>query len=72
LFNLFVDDFYFAAITDTTVCDHLRAPELFKASINATEKGKHLMGYKCQNYEKFKVSACCWIALHFFYLDYVW
>ena len=49
---------WISAITDTTVCDHLRAPELFKASINATEKGKHTIGYKCQSYDKFKRGVC--------------
>ena len=59
--------FFSAAITDRTICDHLRAPELFKASINATGEHHHMTAYKCRNFEKFKV-ICCYIIFYVLYL----
>jgi len=47
--------FSIAAVTDSTVCDHLRATELFKYSIKATEHSFN--AYKCESWDKFQVSS---------------
>nr|CAB3264979.1 pancreatic lipase-related protein 2-like [Phallusia mammillata] len=46
------------AVTDMTMCDHLRAPMLFKHSINATGPENEMDGYKCDSFEKFKRGTC--------------
>jgi len=46
---------FMKTVTDITTCDHLRAPQLFKASINTTTP---LMGYRCPSYEHFKRGIC--------------
>lgn len=46
-----------SAVTDMTVCDHVRAPKLFMESINATDDCD-FAAYRCPSYEQFQEGRC--------------
>ncbi|XP_002130573.2 pancreatic lipase-related protein 2 [Ciona intestinalis] len=52
------DSTWVSAVTDSTTCDHVRATQLFKESINATGSEHFMSAYRCDSYEKFKRGVC--------------
>lgn len=46
---------FFKAVSDMAVCDHLRAPKLYQASITTEVP---MIGYRCPSYDAFRRGAC--------------